>query len=64
MPGTPIPTELKEQALLRLLPPYSGSLRQIANEVGNRFLFYRFMQKWLWLPVVIMVLFLNLIKKC
>lgn len=35
MPGTPIPTELKEQALLRLLPPYSWSLRQIANEVGT-----------------------------
>jgi transposase-like protein len=35
MPGNEISTELKEQALMRLLPPYSWSLRQIAKEVGT-----------------------------
>jgi len=35
MPGKQIPTELKKQALLRLLPPYSWSLRQVANEIGT-----------------------------
>lgn len=35
MPAKPIPRELKEQALLRLLPPYSWSLRQVANEIGT-----------------------------
>ena len=34
MAGTPIPIELKEQALMRLLPPYSWSLRQVAQEIG------------------------------
>jgi len=35
MPRNEISTELKEQALMRLLPPYSWSLRQIAKEVGT-----------------------------
>ena len=35
MAGTPIPIELKEQALMRLLPPYSWSLRQVAQEIGS-----------------------------
>ncbi len=35
MAGTPIPIELKEQALMRLLPPYSWSLRQVADEIGS-----------------------------
>ena len=35
MAGKQIPTELKEQALMRLLPPYSWSLRQVANEIGS-----------------------------
>jgi transposase-like protein len=35
MPGNEISAELKEQALMRLLPPYSWSLRQIAKEVGT-----------------------------
>ena len=32
MAGTPITIELKEQALMRLLPPYSWSLRQVADD--------------------------------
>ena len=35
MAGNQIPIELKEQALMRLLPPYSWSLRQVASEVGT-----------------------------
>ncbi len=35
MAGKQIPIELKEQALMRLLPPYSWSLRQVANEIGS-----------------------------
>ena len=35
MAGTPVPSELKEQALKRLLPPYCWSLRKIAEEVGT-----------------------------
>lgn len=35
MPGKQIPSELKEQALIRLLPPYSWSLRQVAKEIGT-----------------------------
>ncbi len=35
MVGTTIPIELKEQALMRLLPPYSWSLRQVADEIGT-----------------------------
>lgn len=34
MSGTSIPIELKEQALMRLLPPYSWSLRQVADEIS------------------------------
>jgi transposase len=35
MPRNEIAPELKEQALMRLLPPYSWSLRQVAKEVGT-----------------------------
>jgi hypothetical protein len=35
MPGNEISTERKEQAQMRLLPPYSWSLRQVAKEVGT-----------------------------
>lgn len=35
MVGKQIPSELKEQALMRLLPPYCWSLRQVAKEIGS-----------------------------
>ena len=35
MPAIPIATELKEKALIRLLPPYNWSLRQVADEIGT-----------------------------
>ena len=35
MPAHAISAELKEQALMRLLPPYSWPLRRIADEIGT-----------------------------
>lgn len=35
MPAVPVAAELKEKALIRLLPPYNWSLRQVADEIGT-----------------------------